>query len=52
MEKINLAVDKEFVEMERKDRTQRSSDEPTGRGLRADSKIFSHLQLIAGLGRL
>lgn len=39
MEKINLAVDKEFVEMERKDRTQRSSEEPTGRGLRADSKM-------------
>lgn len=38
MDKINLGVDKGCVEMERKDRTQRSWEEQTGRGLKTESK--------------
>lgn len=38
MDKLNLGVDKGFVETGRKDRAQRSCEEQTGRGLRTESK--------------
>lgn len=39
MDKINLGVDKGFVEMERKDIAQRSREEQISRGLRTESKM-------------
>ena len=39
MDKINLGVDKGFVEMERKDIAQRSREEQISRGLRTESTM-------------
>lgn len=51
MNKINLGMDKEFVEMERKDRAHRSRGGENSRGLRTESKMckINHKQIFPAI---